>query len=137
MPDRVRGCRMVELSTIPDVRGSIVVAEVGDHLSFPIERAYWLHGVPEGAHRGGHAHRELQQVLVAVAGSLTVHLDDGVVQASFPLDRPDRGLLIGPMVWRELSDFSAGAVCLVLASHRYDEADYFRDPDTFRAALTS
>lgn len=137
MADAVRGCQMVDLSVIPDARGSIVVAEVGDHLPFAVDRAYWLHGVPEGAHRGGHAHRDLQQVLVAVSGSLTVHLDDGASQAAFRLDRPDRGLLIGSMVWRELSDFSEGAVCLVLASHRYDESDYFRDHAEFLAAAST
>lgn len=135
MIERVRGCRMVDLSVIPDDRGSIVVAEAGTTVPFAIERSYWLHDVPPGAHRGGHAHRALEQLLVAVTGQLTVHLDDGRTQASFTLDRPDAGLLIGTMVWRELSDFSPGAVCLVLASRHYDESDYFRDHAEFLAAL--
>lgn len=135
MIERVRGCRMVDLSVIPDDRGSIVVAEAGTTVPFAIARSYWLHGVPPGANRGGHAHRALEQLLVAVTGQLTVHLDDGRTQASFTLDRPDAGLLIGTMVWRELSDFSPGAVCLVLASRHYDESDYFRDHAEFLAAL--
>jgi hypothetical protein len=107
------------------------VIEAQDNVPFEIKRVYYLYSVPDGATRGGHAHRRLRQVLVAVAGRLDVVLDDGHGRRTVRLDSPHRGLYVSTMVWRELIDFAAGTVCLVLASERYDEADYIRDYDQY------
>ena len=96
-----------------------------------MRRTYYLYDVPGGESRGGHAHRELSQLIIAASGSFTVTLDDGKVKRTFVLNRPYQGLYIVPGIWRTLDDFSTGAVCLVLASHGYDEADYIRDYDEF------
>lgn len=95
--------------------------------SFDVKRAYYLSGVPADAVRGGHAHRALHQILVAPAGGFEVHLDDGRDRRVVRLDSPETGLHVRPLIWRELSGFRAGSVCLVLASEPYDEADYIRD----------
>lgn len=124
-------CREIEFPVIPNPAGNIAVIEGPDGAPFPIRRVYYLYAVPDGARRGGHAHRRLEQVLIAVAGRLDVILDDGRERRSFPLDAPNRGLYVPQMIWRELVDFSSGAVCLVLASDRYDEADYIRDYEEF------
>ena len=121
------GCRILDLSTIPDHRGNLTVIEGKLHLPFSIERVYYLHAVPEGGARGGHAHKALRQLIVALAGSFDVTLDDGFAKKRVHLSRPDQGLYICPMIWRELQEFSAGSVCMVLASNRYDENDYIRD----------
>nr|WP_306674001.1 FdtA/QdtA family cupin domain-containing protein [Tahibacter caeni] len=131
----VDDCRLIELPRITDPRGNLTFIEGGAHLPFSIERVYYLYDVPGGAERGGHAHRALQQLLVAVAGSFEVLLDDGRRRRRVRLDRPYRGLLIGPMIWRELDEFSSGSVCLVLASQCYDEADYYRDHAAFVAEV--
>lgn len=120
---------------IDDERGSLAYIETQRHVPFEIRRVYYLYDVPSGAERGGHAHRELQQVLIALAGSFDVVLDDASERRRFRLNRPDRGLLIGSMIWREIENFSAGAVCLVLASREYEEADYYRDYQQFRRAV--
>jgi dTDP-4-dehydrorhamnose 3,5-epimerase-like enzyme len=127
-------CREIEFPVIPNPAGNIAVIEGTDNVPFPIARVYYLYAVPEGAERGGHAHRRLQQVLVAVAGALDVVLDDGSERGSVRLDAPHRGLYVPSMVWRELINFDAGTVCLVLASERYDEGDYIRDYDEFVGA---
>ena len=124
-------CRIIELPKIVDARGNLSFIEGDAHVPFPIRRVYYLYDVPAGAERGGHGHRELQQLIVAVAGSFEVLLDDGDESRRVRLDRPYRGLLVAPMIWRELDNFSAGAVCLVLASLPYDEADYYRDREEF------
>lgn len=129
----VDDCRLIELPRITDPRGNLTFVEGGVHLPFSIARAYYLYDVPGGAERGGHAHRALHQLLIAVAGSFEVVLDDGRRRRRVQLNRPYRGLLIGPMIWRELDGFSSGSVCLVLASQRYDEADYYRDYAAFVA----
>ena len=123
----VGGARIVKLPRITDPRGNLTFVEPPDHVPFEIGRVYHLYDVPAGETRGGHAHRQLEQLLIAVSGSFEVVLDDGTERTSVTLNRPYEGLLVPRMVWRELENFSSGSVCLVLASHRYDEADYYRE----------
>lgn len=114
-----------------DDRGSLVAVEAGKDVPFAIGRVYYLYGAPEGSERGFHAHRTLRQLAVAVNGSCTFLLDDGTGREEVRLDRPDRGLYIGAMVWREMRDFSPDCVVMVLASEAYDEGDYIRNRDDF------
>lgn len=114
-----------------DRKGNITVVENQKTVPFDIKRTYYLYDVPGGESRGGHAHKELRQLIIAASGSFTVTLDDGMVKRTFLLNRPYQGLLVIPGIWRTLDDFSSGAVCLVLASHVYDESDYIRDYDKF------
>lgn len=125
---------MIDLPKIADPRGNLTFVEGNIHVPFSIERVYYLYDVPGGADRGGHAHKELQQLLIAISGSFDVILDDGRERKKVQLNRSYNGLLINSMIWREIENFSSGAVCLVLASRRYDEADYYRDYDAFRKA---
>ncbi|PRY00457.1 sugar 3,4-ketoisomerase [Allonocardiopsis opalescens] len=127
--------RLVELREHADARGGLAVVETGTDVPFPIERVYYLYGIPQGAERGGHGHRELRQLMIAVHGRLRVTVDDGYRQASYELDRPGLGLYIGPMIWRRLTHFSPGAVAVVLASAHYDENDYFREYTEFARAV--
>jgi dTDP-4-dehydrorhamnose 3,5-epimerase-like enzyme len=127
-------CRLIELPRITDPRGNLTFVEGGRHAPFDIRRVYYLYDVPGGATRGGHAHRELQQLIVATSGSLEVVIDDGSSRKGIKLNRSFVGLYMPAMIWRELVDFSSGSVCMVLASDHYDEADYIRDYDEFRAA---
>lgn len=120
-------CRQVALPKITDRRGSLSVVEGGSQLGFEIKRVYYLYDVPEDQERGAHGHRELQQLFIPLAGSFDILLDDGREKRHFHLSNPACALFVGPMIWRELSNFTAGAVCLVLASMHYDERDYFRD----------
>ena len=128
-------CRMVDLPKISDPRGNLTFIEGGRHIPFDIQRVYYLYDVPGGAERGGHAHKALSQLIVAMSGSFDVVLDDGSDKRRVHLNRSYNGLYICPMIWRELDNFSSGAVCMVLASNLYDEADYYRDYDEFVAAL--
>lgn len=123
---RVKPNRLIELWRHRDERGCISVIESEWNTGFPVQRVYMLYDPTEGTARGGHAHRELEQVFIAAHGGFTIHVNDGFQQAEYRLDDPGTGLYVGPMVWRDLSGFSPGAVCLVLASHHYDEADYYR-----------
>ncbi len=123
--------RIIQLKRITDPRGNLTVAEQFKDLPFSIKRAYWVYDVPAGESRGGHAHKNLYQFLIAVSGSFTVTLDNGAERKPFLLNHPWEGLLIGPNTWRTLDDFSSGAVCLCLASEEYDEEDYIRDYDDF------
>jgi hypothetical protein len=131
----ISNCRTIELPVISDPRGNLTYIEGNEQVPFAIERVYYLYDVPGGSERGGHAHRELQQFLIAIAGSFDVILDDGSRRERIHLNRSYRGLYIAPMIWREIENFSSGSVCLVLASERFDEADYYRDYDGFREAL--
>ena len=124
-------CTIVELPKIEDRRGNLTFIEGKRHLPFDIARVYYLYDVPGGAERGGHAHKELEQLIVAVSGSFDVQLDDGSERTVIRLNRPYQGLYISPMIWREIDNFSSGAVCLVLASQVYDEADYYREYSSF------
>jgi hypothetical protein len=128
-------CRIIELPRIGDPRGNLTFVEGQQHVPFDIRRVYYLYDVPGGAERGGHAHRELQQLLVAMSGSFDVVLDDGMQHKRCHLNRSYFGLYIAPMVWRQLENFSSGSVCLVLASAPYDESDYFRDYQAFLRAI--
>ena len=123
--------RRIDLPVIPDRRGNLTFIEGHRHVPFDIARVYYLYDVPGGAERGGHAHRELTQLIIAAAGSFDVHLDNGKARETAHLARSYYGLLVGPEVWREIDNFSSGAVCLVLASLPYDEADYVRDHTDF------
>jgi len=119
------------LPKIHDHRGNLTFIEQNKHIPFDVRRVYYLYDVPGGSSRGGHAHRELEQLIIAVAGSFDVMLDDGQNRKTVTLNRPWQGLYICPSIWRELDNFSSGSVCLVMASQYYDESDYFRDYDTF------
>jgi len=120
-------CQLIDLPRIPDPRGNLTFIEGNRHLPFDIARVYYLYDVPGGAARGGHAHKALHQLMIAMSGSFDVLLDDGTSRRKVHLNRSYIGLYICPMIWRELDNFSSGAVCMVLASDRYDESDYFRE----------
>lgn len=125
-------CTIIELDKHhSDRKGNISVVENSKEIPFEVKRAYYLYDVPGGESRGGHAHKELSQLIIAASGSFTVTLDDGRVKRTFTLNRPYQGLYIVPGIWRTLDDFSSGAVCLVLASHGYEAADYIREYDDF------
>lgn len=128
----VYDCTIIELDKHhSDRKGNISVVENNEIVPFEVKRTYYLYDVPGGESRGGHAHKELSQLIVAASGSFSVTLDDGNVRRTFLLNRPYQGLYVVPGIWRTLDDFSSGAVCLVLASHKYDEADYIRDYNEF------
>lgn len=134
MKTSVFDCSILELDRHHSPRkGDISVVENGITVPFDTKRVYYLYDVPGGVDRGGHAHKELQQLIVAASGCFTVVLDDGKVKRSFILNRPYQGLYIVPGIWRVLKDFSSGSVCLVLASERYDPEDYIRNYEEFLA----
>jgi hypothetical protein len=126
--------RFIDLPVVLEPRGNLAFVEGGRQIPFEIERVYYLYDVPSGSMRAGHAHKALQQLLIPVAGSFDVILYDGRQRERVTLNRPSRGLLIGPMLWRELENFSSGSVCVVLASLRYDEDDYIRELADFEAS---
>lgn len=120
-------CNKIKLPKISDPRGNLTFIEENCHIPFDIQRVYYLYDVPSGAERGGHAHKGLHQLIIAMSGSFDVVIDDGVNKKRYHLNRSYNGLYICPMIWRELDNFSSGSVCMVLASNRYDEDDYYRD----------
>ncbi|WP_066224783.1 sugar 3,4-ketoisomerase [Formosa haliotis] len=122
--------KIIEIPKIKDTRGNLAVIEK-DCLPFTFKRVYYLYDVPSDAYRGGHAHKDQLEFLVALSGSFNVILDDGKTKNRVTLNKPDKGLLIPTGVWRELENFSSGSVCLVLASDEFDEADYIREYDDF------
>jgi hypothetical protein len=134
MTTKLGTCGIVDLPKISDPRGNLTFIEGGHHIPFDIKRAYYLYDVPGGAERGGHAHKGLHQLIVAISGAFDIVLDDGREKKRFHLNRSYFGLYVCPMIWREMDNFSSGAVCLVLASNFYDEADYYRNYDDFIAA---
>ncbi|MAR90268.1 MAG: FdtA/QdtA family cupin domain-containing protein [Pseudomonadota bacterium] len=127
----IDNCKIIELPKIHDNRGNLTFIEQSQHIPFDIKRVYYLYDVPGGSNRGGHAHKELEQLLIAAAGSFDVVLDDGQYRKTVTLNRPWQGLYVCTSIWRELHNFSSGSVCLVLASQIYDELDYFRDYESF------
>ena len=132
---QLKKCHMIDLPKINDPRGNLTFIEGGRHVPFEIRRVYYLYDVPGGAERGGHAHKELHQLIVAMSGSFDVILDDGRERQRIHLNRSYNGLYVCPMIWRELDNFSSGSVCMVLASNHYDEADYYRDYQEFLKAV--
>ncbi len=124
--------KIIDLPKIFDPRGNLTVAEGENHVPFDIKRVYWVYDVPGGEHRGGHAHKECKELLVAVSGSFTVTLDDGKEKHTYLLNHPYQGLFIDTNTWRTLDDFSSGAVCLVIASEKFEEEDYIREYDDFK-----
>jgi len=124
--------RLIDLPKIIDPRGNLTVAEQLREIPFNVERVYWTYDVPAGESRGGHAHRECEEVIVAVSGSFDVTLDNGEERKTYHLNHPYQGLYVGTGIWRTLDDFSSGAVCLVIASHLFEEEDYIRDYDEYQ-----
>ena len=125
-------CRLIDLPKVADIRGNLTFIEESKHIPFEIKRVYYLYDVPGGEARGGHAHKRLQQFIIAASGSFDVVLNDGFEEKRFHLNRSYYGLYLPSMIWRELDNFSSGSVCLVLASEPYDEEDYIREYETFR-----
>ncbi len=128
-------CQLINLPKISDPRGNLTFVEGGNHIPFDIRRVYYLYDVPGGAQRGGHAHKELHQLIIAMSGSFDVVLDDGKDKKRVHMNRSYTGLYVCPMIWRELDNFSSGSVCMVLASNIYDESDYYRNYSDFIADL--
>ena len=124
--------KIIELKKIVDPRGNLTVAQGDIDVPFDIKRVYWVYDVPAGEYRGGHAHRQCREVLVALSGSFHVTLDDGERRETYLLNHPYQGLLIDTGIWRTLDDFSSGAVCLVLASQLFEESDYIREYDEYK-----
>jgi len=124
-------CSVIELPVNHGEKGNITVIENSKNIPFDVNRIYYLYDVPAGEARGGHAHKELKQLVTAASGSFDVMLFDGKVKRTIALNHPFYGLLIVPGIWRELYNFSSGSVCLTLASHEYDENDYIREYDDF------
>ena len=124
---RIDKCKIIDLPKIHDPRGNLTFIEGSKHIPFDIKRVYYLYDVPGGADRGGHAHKDLHQIIIAIAGSFDVVINDGSDTQRFHLNRSYFGLYVCPMIWRELDNFSSGSVCLVLASDYFSEADYIRD----------
>ena len=122
---------LTDIPTITDTRGNLAVIEK-ECLPYPIKRVYYLFDVPSDSYRGGHAHKEQLEFLIALSGSFTVTVDDGTSKKSFLLNKPNKGLLLPTGIWRELEDFSSGAVCLVLSSGEFDEGDFIRNYQDFR-----
>lgn len=131
----LKDVELLEFPRVTDPRGNLSFIQGGDHLPFDIRRVFYLYDVPGGAMRGGHAHYCEQQVLIALSGSFDVTLDDGRDKMRITLNRPFRGVLVPPLVWRELDNFSSGSVCLTLSSIEFDESDYIRGYDDFLAIV--
>jgi hypothetical protein len=123
----IHKCKLFELPKIFDTRGSLTSIESYRQVPFQIQRVYYIYDVPDGSQRGGHAHKELEQLIVALSGSFDVILDDGYKKKRFHLNQPNFGIYICPFIWRELENFSLGSVCTVMASRPYEEDDYIRD----------
>lgn len=132
----IEKCKIIDLPKISDPRGNLTFIEGGGrNIPFDIKRVYYLYDVPGGAERGGHGHKALHQLIIAMSGSFDVVLNDGNEKKRIHLNRSYYGLYVCPMIWRELDNFSSGSVCMVLASNLYDEEDYYRDYDSFIKAV--
>lgn len=128
----IHSCNVVEMTKIHNRAGNITIVQNGEFLPFDIKRVYYLYDVPGGSERGGHAHKDLYQLIVAASGSFDVILDDGSKKKIVNLNRPNFGLIVVPGIWREIVNFSSGAICLVLASEKYSKADYIHDYEEFK-----
>ena len=133
----IEDCKIIELPKFSDPRGNLTFIEGMRHIPYEIRRVYYTYDVPGGADRGGHAHKALHQLIIAMSGSFDVTLDDGRNKKKFHLNRSYQGLYVCPMIWRDLDNFSSGSVCMVLASHIYEASDYYRDYDEFMSAAVS
>jgi hypothetical protein len=129
---RISDCKLLDLPKIHAESGDITAINNLELIPFETKRVYYLYDVPNRADRGAHAHKELYQLVVAVTGSFDIELFDGIDKIKYTLNQPDQGLLIVPGIWRDLNNFSGGGICLVLASHEYDEADYIRNYESFK-----
>ncbi len=127
-------CRIVGLPKVTDPRGNLTFIEGKNHIPFKIKRVYYTYDVPGGSERGSHAHKDLQQLIIAMSGSFDINLDDGVNNHRFHLNRSYYGLYVPSMMWRTIDNFSSGSVCMVLASENFAEEDYYRDYAEFKAA---
>lgn len=134
IPAPEASARLIDLPVVSDPRGDLTFVEGGRHVPFDIKRVYYLYNVPVDAERGGHAHRALEQVIFALSGSFRIKIDDGTQTSEHWLRDPRKGLYVNRLIWREMDSFSQGAVCMVLASQPYDEADYYRDYNEFLRA---
>ena len=128
-------CKLINFDIAQDKRGKLLPIEGQRNIPFQIRRIYYLFDIPLDAFRGGHAHKDLHQVIIAISGSFDVHIDDGKIKKTFRLSRSSQGLYVCPMIWREIDNFSSGAVCLVLASDVYNESDYYRDYKEFKSNI--
>jgi hypothetical protein len=133
----INNCKIIDLPKISDYRGNLSFVESNSQIPFEINRVYYLYDVPGGAERGGHAHKELHQLIIAISGSFEVTLSDGKNSITYLLDRSNKGLYICPLIWRDLKNFTSGSVCLVLASDFYSEDDYYRDYEIFHKTKKS
>lgn len=131
----ISDCKIIELPRIASNKGNLTFIESKKHIPYEIKRIYYLYDVPGGESRGGHAHKMLQQVVIAASGSFDVVVYDGILKYRYHLNRSYYGLYIPKLVWRDLDNFSSGSVCLVLASEFYDEDDYIRDHEEYREVL--
>ena len=128
---KLSNCYLLNLPKVHNRAGNITSINNNSDIPFSVKRVYYLYDIPGGESRGGHAHKALQQIIVAASGSFNITLDDGVTKRSYHLNRPNQGLLIVPGIWREINNISSGAICLVLASDIYNEDDYIRDYKSF------
>ena len=133
----VDDCKIIELPKIHDHRGNISFIEGGKHIPFDIRRVYYLYDVPGGAKRGGHAHKELHQLIISITGSFDIVINDGISKKRIKLSHSHYGLYLPPMIWRELNKFTSGSICLVIVSEKYDKKDYIRNYDEFLNAKIS
>lgn len=131
----LQNCKIIELPVIHDASGNLTFIESRRHIPFDIARTYYLYDVPGGSERGAHAHKQLEQLIVAMSGSFDVFLDDGKNSKRFHLNRSYYGLYVCPMIWRKLDNFSSGSVCMVLASRYYEPDDYHHDYQLFLDAV--
>lgn len=129
--NKVSDCILIDMSKVHNEVGNITVVENQSNIPFDVERIYYLYDIPGGEERGGHAHYELEQYIIAASGSFDVVLDDGENRKTISLNRPNLALHVVPGLWRELENFSSGSICMVLASHKYEEKDYLRDYKEF------
>jgi glyoxylate utilization-related uncharacterized protein len=131
----LKGCKVIELPKITDPRGNLTFVESERHIPFEIRRIFYLYDVPGGEARAGHALKECHQFIIAISGSFDLILDDGTRRKRFNLNRPNYGLYVPPLIWREIDNFSTNSVCLVIASKFYEEVDYFREYSGFIKAI--